>query len=110
VVVIVPDVTWVSPGEVNRIVLAPTVPLIARLVNVASPDASVLTVNVPSSVPPPVAITAVTGIPLCETGLLLTSRSWITGCCANAAPFTAVVDGWVVMESVSRRASRQGDG
>jgi len=49
--------------------------------------------------PPPVAIAAVTVTPLWFTGLPLASRTWITGCLANATPLWAWLDGWVVMLS-----------
>ena len=45
-------------------VMVPDVPVNTRLVNVTTPLASELTGTVPPSVPPPVAIVAVTGIPL----------------------------------------------
>src|SRR5207237_2290716 len=53
-------------------------------------------VTVPPSVPPPVAIAAVTVTPAWLTGFPAPSRSCTTGCCANATPLCAVAEGWVV--------------
>ena len=63
----VPDVAPVSAPALNASVRGPTVPVIVRLVNAASPFWSVTTVSVPPSVPPPEAIEAVTGVPLTVT-------------------------------------------
>src|ERR1044071_5261110 len=73
----------------------------ARLVKLAAPEAPVVAVRVPPGVAPegPEASAAVTTIPDCATGFPDASRSWSTGCCANAAPLVALADGWVVMVS-----------
>ena len=63
VTVTVAEVAVVKTPLANRSVRAPTVPTIARLVNVARPAAFVFTVAVPSSVPPPVRIVAVDRVP-----------------------------------------------
>ncbi|HYW09879.1 MAG TPA: hypothetical protein VE913_23140, partial [Longimicrobium sp.] len=60
---------------------------------VAKPEASVVAVAVPPSVPAPLAIAAVMTMPACATGFPLASRSWITGCRANVAPLAAVGHG-----------------
>ena len=54
---------------------------------------------VPPSVPPPVAMATETGTPAWATAFPAESRSWITGCWANATPLCAVAEGWVVMPS-----------
>src|ERR1051325_11206558 len=73
----------------------------ARLVNVAAPVEPVVAVVVPPSVPPvgPDASGAVTTTPAWATGFPGASRSWITGCCRNAAPLCAAAEGWVVIPS-----------
>src|ERR1044071_2389978 len=73
----------------------------ARWVKVAAPEAPVVAVRVPPRVAPdgPDAIAAVTTIPDCATGFPDPSRSWSTGCCANAAPLVALAEGCVVMVS-----------
>ena len=58
--VILPDVALVRPVAVKVRVRIPIVPVIARFVKVATPLVLVLAVSVPPSVPPPVAIAAVT--------------------------------------------------
>ena len=97
--VIVPDVAPVSDVALKLRVRAPIVPVIARFVKVATPLAFVVAVSVPPSVPPPVAMAAVTTVPLWLTALPDASWSWITGCCAKATPLCAVVEGWVVITS-----------
>ncbi len=64
VTVTVPDVTPVSPDAAKLRVRAPTSPVIARFVKAAAPPALVATDAVPPSVPPPVAMAAVTSVPL----------------------------------------------
>src|SRR6266566_5151789 len=49
--------------------------------------------------PGPVAITAVTVVPLSLTELPFASWSWTTGCWANATPLCALPDGAVVSAS-----------
>src|ERR1044071_2479270 len=73
----------------------------ARLLKLAAPEAPVVAVRVPPSVGPdrPEARGAVTTIPDWATGFPEASRSWSTGCCANAAPLVALADGWVVIVS-----------
>ena len=92
-----PEVTAMKPGAVNVSVRTPVVPVIERSVNVATPLPSVVAVSVPPKVPPPEAIAAVTTTSAWLTALPEASRSWIAGCWANAAPFTAEVEGWVVI-------------
>jgi hypothetical protein len=60
---IVPDVAAVSPVALKLNVRSPTVPLIDRLVKVATPPLFVIAVAVPPKLPPPVAIAAVTVTP-----------------------------------------------
>ena len=93
------DATSVNPGLVNRSVRAPTVPVILRSVNDATPEELVLRVSVPPSVPSPEAIAAVIAVPPWLT--LLPAASWIrtTGCGDSGTPFCAVVPGGVVMAS-----------
>src|SRR5207248_6501417 len=99
VMVIVPDVAELSPVALKLRVRSPAAPVIDRFVKLAAPFAFVVAVSVPPSVPPPVAIAAVTVTPAWLTELPLASRTWITGCWANAAPLWALLDGWVVMLS-----------
>src|ERR1043166_1073484 len=75
----------------------------ARLVKLAAPDALVVAVSVPPRVAPdgPEARAAVTTIPACATGFPDASRSWSTGCCANAAPLVALAEGCVVIASAA---------
>ena len=75
VMLTLPEVTDVNDGAVNRNVLVPTVPVIERFVNVATPEASDVAVVVPPSVPPPLKIAAVTTTPETGTGLPEPSRS-----------------------------------
>src|SRR5512145_1206326 len=99
VMVIVPDTTSVRLGAVNRSVRSPIVPVMAKFVNVATPLAVVVAVGDPLSVPPPVAIAAVTTTPLRLTGFPETSCSWIAGCWVNGTPLCALGEGWVVTAS-----------
>src|SRR5437588_9389 len=96
VIVIVVDVADVSPVAVKLRVRSPAVPVIARLVKLATPLPFVVALSVPPSVPPPVAIAAVTVTWAWLTALPLASRSCTTGCWANATPLCAVLEGWVV--------------
>src|SRR5690348_3566553 len=68
-----------------------------RPLNVAAPPAPVVAVA-PLRVAPgdPEATVAVTVTLVWLTGLLFASSSWATGCCANATPLCAVLDGSVV--------------
>src|SRR2546425_1261691 len=93
------DPTLVSPVALKFSVRSPAVPVIARFVKVATPPAVVTAVSVPPSVPPPVAIAAVTVTPDWLTAFPAPSRSCTTGCCGNATPLWAEVEGWVVIVS-----------
>jgi hypothetical protein len=93
---ILPEVAVAVP-DVNFKVRVPTRPLIARLPNVATPEAFVITVAVPPRVPPPVAIDAVTPTP--ATGLLPASRTSTEGCRAKGTLLWAVVEGCVRIAS-----------
>ena len=77
---IVVDVAAASPEALKLRVRSPTVPVIDRSVKLATPLAFVVAVSVPPSVPPPVAIAAVTVTPASPAGLPLASRSCTTGC------------------------------
>ncbi len=94
--VMVPETACVRPVAPKLRVRSPAVPLIARLVKLATPLPSVAAVAVPPKLPPPVAIAAVTVTPAWLTALPAASRSCTAGCWANATPLCAVVDGWVV--------------
>ena len=96
VIVIAFDSTLASPVALKTRVRSPAVPVISRLVKVATPLPFVVALSVPPNVPPPVAIAAVTLTSDWLTGLPLASRSWITGCCAKGTPLCAVLDGSVV--------------
>jgi hypothetical protein len=63
VTVTVVEVAPVSPVAAKLSVRSPAVPLIAKFVKLATPVPSVVAVTVPPSVPPPVAIAAVTVTP-----------------------------------------------
>src|SRR6266566_2187232 len=72
----------------------------ARPLNAATPFEPVVADALFRAAPlGPDAIVAVTTVPLWLTALPLASWSWTTGCCVNAAPLCAVLDGWVVMPS-----------
>ncbi len=77
----------------------PAGPLIARLVNWASPAAFVVAVVAPPRAPPPDAIVAVISTPAWATLLPDPSLSWIEGCCESGAPLFAELVGWVTMAS-----------
>ena len=95
------EVAGVSAPLVNCSVRAPTVPVIDSPAKVARPFASLFTVAVPPSAPPPVAIAAVTDL-IPGTALPSTSRTWTVGCCPKATPFAAVVDGcWTITTCVA---------
>src|SRR5215510_2395174 len=91
------DVTLGIDGALKPSVRVPSVPVIERLPNVATPLLLVVAVVVPPSVPPPVAIVAVTTTPACATALFDASRSWTAGCVAKGTPLVADDDGCVVM-------------
>ena len=86
------EVAGVTPALVNCKVRDPTVPVMAKSVKVAKPEALVLTVVVPPSVPPPEAIAAVTDT-AADTGFPDASRSCTVGCCTNATPLGDDADG-----------------
>src|SRR3989442_1100580 len=86
----------VSPVAEKLSVRSPAVPVMERLVKLATPPPSVVAVSVPPSVPPPVAIAAVTTTPAWLTAYPDPSRSCTTGCWAKATPLCAVADGSVV--------------
>ena len=90
--VTVPEVAVARPALVNCRVRAPTVPVMERPAKVARPFASVLMVAVPPSVPPPVAMIAVTDRTP-GTALPRASRTCTVGCCARIAPFAAEAEG-----------------
>src|SRR2546428_720116 len=98
--VIVPDTALAKPVASKRSGQPPAGPLIARPLNVAAPLASVVAVALLNVAPAgPEAITAVTGTSAPPAGLPAASRTWITGCWANAAPLAAVGEGSVVIVS-----------
>src|SRR5947207_8677384 len=105
----------VSPAAEKLKVRSPTVPVIARLVKVATPLLFVAAVRVPPSVPPPVAIAAVTATPVWLTALPLASRRCTTGCWTKASPLCAVADGgvlivtWVAVPGVADALKGTGD-
>src|SRR5712692_11594517 len=99
VIVTAVELTLVRPVAEKLSVRLPAVPVIARLVKAATPVPLVVAVSVPPNVPPPVAIAAVTTTPAWLTALPAASRTWITGCWANAVPLSAVAEGWVVTVS-----------
>ena len=68
--VIVPEVTLTNPPDAKIKVRGPTVPVILRLLNVATPDALVVAFRVPPRVPAPLWIATVTTTPAWSTGLL----------------------------------------
>jgi len=76
-------------------VRTPATPEIRKSVNVTTPPAAA-TVSVPPSVPPPVAIVAVTKVVLELTRLPAASWSSSTGCVESSAPSDAPA-GWVRM-------------
>ena len=75
-----PEVATVSPVALKLRVRSPTVPVTERFVKLAVPPEVVVAVSVPPSVPPPVAIAAVTVTPDWLTALPAPSRSCTTGC------------------------------
>src|SRR5207237_53064 len=96
VIVIVVDVADVSPVAVKLKVRSPAAPVIARSEERGVAHPFVVALSVPPSVPPPVAIAAVTVTWAWLTALPLASRSCTPGCWANATPLGAVLEGWVV--------------
>ncbi len=101
--VIAADVSGARLPEVKRIVRGPIVPVRTRLLKVDAPPATVGTVSVPVSVPPPDTSAATMFVPLVLTALPDTSCSWTTVAGAIAIPLCAVAGGAVVI------ASRVGD-
>ena len=90
------EVTGVSPIGVKVSVKAPAVPVMTKLVKVATP-ATAATVVVPLSVPLPLAIDATTFCVKLVTVCALEFITRTTGCVPSADPLVAVVDGWVVI-------------
>jgi hypothetical protein len=89
------EVTAVRDAGVKVRVKFPAVPVITRLVNVATP-ATAATVVVPESVPLPEAIDATT-LPVNDVTVLSPeSVTLTTGCVVKADPLTAPA-GWVVI-------------
>src|ERR1700674_3282265 len=99
VMVIVVEVALASDGALKFSVRSPSMPTIPNVPKLAKPLALVVEVRFPVSVPPPVAIAAVTTTPAVVTTVPEASRSWTTGCTAKNAPLTAEADGWVMMTS-----------
>src|ERR1043165_464400 len=95
------DTAALSPVALKRSVYVPAGPVIARLVKLAAPEAPVVAVRVPPRVAPegPEASAAVTTMPDWATGFPDASRSWSTGCGANATPLVELAGGCVVMVS-----------
>src|SRR5947208_16510437 len=92
VMVIAPDVAELSPVALKLRVRSPAVPVIDRSVKLATPLAFVVAVSVPPSVPPPVAIAAVTVTPASPAGLPLASDDRRAGSGTKAAPLWAQLD------------------
>jgi hypothetical protein len=93
------EVAPASPAALKLRVRAPIVPAIIRSVKLAAPLPLVVEMRVPPSVPPPLAMAAVTTAPAWATVLPVASRNCTTGCCVRTAPLTAVAAGWVVTVS-----------
>ncbi len=93
----------VSASMANSRVWAP-VPLMPRSPNLAKPDASVVSVVVPSSVPPPEAMRAVTTTPAagCPVPSFTWTSGWTSG--SNTSPVSAEVGGLVVIAIVDGAA------
>src|SRR5204863_7569948 len=77
----------------------PAAPVRVRVVTAARPPASVAIGFTPDRAGPPVAMAAVTGVPLWLTGLPAPSSSCTAGWRARATPFRAVSDGAVTKAS-----------
>src|SRR5438046_2710001 len=73
------EIALVNPVLLNDSVRVPFVPRNMRLLNVARPDALVVTAVVPLSVPPPLKMVTFTDTPLSESGLPFASSSSTTG-------------------------------
>ena len=73
------EVTAVRSGEENCRRCVPAVPVSTSVLNAATPAASVVTVTVPPSVPPPSATAAVTGTPAQRAGAPRLSCSCTSG-------------------------------
>jgi hypothetical protein len=86
VIVRVFEVAAVNPVGVNLKVKAPALPVITKLVKVATP-ATAATVVVPLSVPVPDAIAATTFEVKLAIAFPLPSTTWTTGWVARVAPF-----------------------
>ena len=82
------DVIAVNDVGVNVNVLAPTVPVNLKSVNVATPEEAA-TVVVPDNVPPPEATVTTTFTDEFVTVFPPESTIRITGCCVKSTPFTA---------------------
>ena len=93
------DTSLVRPAEVKDSVRAPMVPVMIRLLKVATP-ATAATVGVPVSVPPPVATAAVTFAVEVGTRFPDTSCTRTTVAGAITVPLCAVAGGSVVMTSL----------
>ncbi|MBK8006655.1 MAG: hypothetical protein IPK12_22955 [Gemmatimonadetes bacterium] len=98
--VMVPELTPVRPGALKASVRPPELPLMARSVKLATPLALLCWVSVPPSVPPPVAMAAVTGTPACATALPARSCTCTAGCGARSAPLCAEAPGAVARPSL----------
>src|SRR2546429_1695761 len=90
-----PKVRRETGGGVKLGVRGPATPVMVRFVNAARPPASVAIGFTPDRAGPPVAMAAVTGVPLWLTGLPAPSSSCTAGWRARATPFRAVSDGAV---------------
>src|SRR5689334_5760366 len=99
ITVTVPDVAGVSCGAEKPRVRGPATPVIVRFVNAARPLASVAIGFRPERAGPPVAIAAVTCVPLWLTGLPAPSSSCTTGWRARATPLRTLSDGGVTSTS-----------
>jgi hypothetical protein len=93
------EVTLENPSAAKMMVRVPGEPVSDRLLNAARPLPLVVTLVDPFSVPPPLAIAAVTRTSACGTAFPAASRSSITGCCGKATPLVTVPDGCVTIAS-----------
>ena len=99
VTVTVPDVAGVSCGAEKLRVRGPARPVIVRFVNAARPAASVAIGFAPDRAGPPLAMAAVTCVPLRLTALPAPSSSCTTGWRASATPLRTLSDGGVTSAS-----------
>src|SRR5439155_1473828 len=98
--VIVEDVAGVRPGEANLRVQATAPPLMPRPLKIPPPLPTVLAVALLNVAPAaPESTPSLPGALPTPAGLPAASRTWITGCWANAAPLAAVGEGSVVIVS-----------